>query len=109
MSTRYQHGDRVPSDVLVNRLDELAGAVGQGPEVRDREFTRRIPAELDRDADLVLSESANRIKELEADRDALAAFRSAICGWRENDWPKSFSRSTAELLAEHGRQAEAKE
>lgn len=40
---------------------------------------------------------------------ALVAFRSAVCGWRESDWPEGFCRRTAELVADHGRQAEGGE
>lgn len=66
MSNKYKHGDRVPSNVLCNRLDELAEFVTKGPDAVRREFTMRVPAELDRDADLVISEASRRIKELEA-------------------------------------------
>lgn len=65
MSNNYKHGDRVPSEVLCARLDELADAVTQGAAGVNREFTMRVPAELDRDADLVLSGAARRIRELE--------------------------------------------
>ncbi len=57
---------RTPSDVLCKRLDELSKAVTQGRETVGREFTMRVPAEPDRDADLVLSSAAERIRELEA-------------------------------------------
>ena len=66
MSNNYKHGDRVPSEVLCVRLDELATAVTRGPTQMMREFDMRVPAELDRDADLVLSQAAARIRELEA-------------------------------------------
>ena len=66
MSNKYKHGDRVPSDVLCRRLDELAEFVTKGPDAVRREFTMRVPAELDRDADLVISAASRRIKELEA-------------------------------------------
>lgn len=55
MSNKYKHGDEVPSDVLCKRLDELSDAVTRGRDAINLEFTMRIPAELDRDADLVLS------------------------------------------------------
>ena len=66
MSNIYKIGDVVPSKILCKRLDELADAVTQGPDCVRREFTMRVPAEIDRDADLVLSESATRIVALEA-------------------------------------------
>lgn len=65
MSNKYDHGDKVPSDVLCKRLIELARAVTKGKNSIDREFDMRVPAELDRDADLVLSASARRIMDLE--------------------------------------------
>lgn len=65
MSTKYQHGDAVPSELLCKRLHELSDAVTKGRDAIDQEFTMRIPAELDRDADLVLSESARRLEQLQ--------------------------------------------
>ena len=66
MSTKYKKSSDVPLDVLLKRLDELADAVTNGRDFKDREFTMRIPAEFDRDADLVISEAMNRIKALQA-------------------------------------------
>ena len=65
MSTKYKKSSDVPLDVLLKRLDELADAARNGRETQDREFTIRIPAECDRDADLVISEAMNRIKALQ--------------------------------------------
>jgi hypothetical protein len=69
MSTKYKHGDVVPTEVLAKRLDELSDAVvsrmNRDNATFEREFTCRIPAELDRDADLVLSESSKRLIGLE--------------------------------------------
>lgn len=69
MSTKYQHGDKVPTEVLAKRLDELSDAVVarmKADNARfEREFTCRIPAELDRDADLVLNGAALRLSEQE--------------------------------------------
>ena len=45
---------------------DLSVAVSGGRESQSREFTMRIPAECDRDADLVLSEAAHRIEQLRA-------------------------------------------
>ena len=64
MSRQYKYGDRVPTDVLVKRLDELAMAVTKGQKGMD-EFYMRIPAELDHDADLVMSECAMRLEKYE--------------------------------------------
>lgn len=62
MSTKYKSSEEVPTGVLVKRLRELVSAVTKGS---NREFYMRIPAEVDRDADLVLMESAKRLGELE--------------------------------------------
>ena len=64
MSTKYQNSKDVPMEVLIARLDELADAVAGGRESQSREFTMRIPAECDRDADLVIAEAARRLKSL---------------------------------------------
>lgn len=65
MSTTYKTGDYIPSEVLCQRLEELATAVTKGQPTILREFAMRVPAERDHDADLVLSEAAARIRELE--------------------------------------------
>jgi len=65
MSTKYQNSKDVPLEVLLERLSELADAVNKGRETQDREFTIRIPAECDRDADIVIHEAVNRIKVLQ--------------------------------------------
>ena len=75
MSNQYKYGDRVPTDVLARRLDELSRAVTDGKEAVSLEFTMRIPAELDRDADLVLQESAKRLRELESLAQSVVAYR----------------------------------
>lgn len=68
MSTKYTLISDVPNDVLANRLFELSDAVvarmnGQKDKFMD-EFSCRIPAELDRDADLVLMEAAKRLQKI---------------------------------------------
>lgn len=63
------------SAALTDRLRELSDAVTRGPEVRDREFTMRVPAEPDRDADLVLSTAADEIDRL---RESVTRLRSAL-------------------------------
>lgn len=66
MTTRYKNSSDVPDSVLADRLEQLSDAVVarmKGDESRfSNEFTCRIPAELDRDADLVLTESAKRLR-----------------------------------------------
>ena len=53
-----------PLEQLVVRLRELAHAVTQGPDTLRREMTMRVPAEPERDADLVLSSAASEIEQL---------------------------------------------
>ena len=59
MSTKYEDPKLVPTSVLIERLKELADAIAKGN--RD-ELTMRIPAEADRDADIVLAEAAKRLE-----------------------------------------------
>ncbi len=66
MSTDYGMNDRVPTEVLARRLEELSRAVTEGKESVSREFTMRIPAEMDRDADLVLHAASARLREFMA-------------------------------------------
>jgi hypothetical protein len=73
MSNKYKHGEKVPSSALIDRLNELSNAVTKGRDSINREFTMRVPAELDRDADLVLSSAASLIGELEQQNEALIA------------------------------------
>ena len=85
MTKNYKPGDHIPSVELSRRLSELSKAVTQGPEAVRREFTMRVPAELDRDADLVLSEASRRIMQLEAALRAMLAldksFESVDINW----------------------------
>jgi len=69
MSTTYQKSKEVPTKVLLDRVEELILAItGDRTENSFRnEFTMRIPAEVDRDADLVLQEVADRLEKAEAD------------------------------------------
>lgn len=87
MSKKYDNSRDVPTEALTNRLYELSDAVTCGQKGLDREFTMRIPPECDRDADLVLAESARRLRTSDT---ALAAAEARI----------------AELLAREQREAE---
>lgn len=64
MSTKYKKSSEVPMEVICDRLDALAHAVTEGPDSIRREFVMRVPAELDFDADLVLSSAARRLRKL---------------------------------------------
>jgi hypothetical protein len=75
MSNKYKNSEDVPTEMLVNRLKELVNALVDRPigEIWSSEFTMRIPAELDRDADLVMSELGRRLLQVTTERDALQA------------------------------------
>ena len=57
------------SEKRIARLRELAQAVTYGREAINREFTMRVPADEDRDADCVLTWAADALEQLTADRD----------------------------------------
>ncbi len=82
MSERYRDRKDIPNSVLADRLDALSDAVTKGREAVAREFTMRVPAENDRDADLVLSEAADRIRRVglaaERENTLMAAIEYAL-------------------------------
>lgn len=63
MSSKYNDGKDVPAEKLAERLAELSDAVTRGRDKLLSECTMRVPAEPDRDADLVLAEAAKRLRE----------------------------------------------
>ena len=65
MSNQYKEPTEVPTAALCKRMDELATAVTKGRAAVEREFVMRIPAELDYDPDLVLSEASRRLEKAE--------------------------------------------
>ncbi len=70
MSTKYKHGDRVPTPILIKRLRELSDAVaiqGRNSGAFEREFTIHVPTELDIDIDLLLREATRILSELTED------------------------------------------
>lgn len=79
MSNKYEHSYDVPTDVIADRLDELATAV---TKKNLDEFDMRIPAELDRDADLVLSEAARRLRA----QPSTASLIAAAIREEEKEW-----------------------
>lgn len=90
MSTKYKCPEAVPSVELVARLRDLGAIVAKGPEAVRREFDMRVPAEADRDADIVLTEAARRIErlaralvELQTERDQALARAEAAEGERD--------------------------
>lgn len=58
-------------DKLIARLRDLSDAVTEGRDALNREFTMRVPAEPDRDADLVLSSAADLLDRLQAENKRL--------------------------------------
>ncbi len=62
MSNKYRLSGDVPDSVLINRLEELSDAVTRGRDAINREFFMSVPAQLDKDADLVLAEAARRLR-----------------------------------------------
>lgn len=62
MSSQYKSTEAVPDHVLLARVAELVDAVTKG-SAGSNEFTMRVPAECDRDADLVLTELAIRYRQ----------------------------------------------
>lgn len=64
MTTKYERPCDVPDKVLISRVKQLSTAITQGRDSFEREFTMRVPAECDRDADLVLYEIAGRYEDL---------------------------------------------
>lgn len=65
MSKEYDTDDEIPSDVICDRLDELAEIVQHGPDVVAKHFVMRIPGERDFDPDLVMLAASMRIRQLE--------------------------------------------
>lgn len=74
MTTNYQSTKDVPLEIICKRLVQLADAVSntKDKDAMSREFTMRIPAECDRDADLVLCEAATRLRDLNKENERLS-------------------------------------
>lgn len=69
MSTKYKRSKDIPLSTLANRLDELGTAVAEGRI--NETFIMRVPAELDYDPDLVMSEASVRLQKLMDSQKAL--------------------------------------
>jgi hypothetical protein len=90
-----------PHERLVGRLRQLADSVTQGRDAVAREFTMRVPAEPERDADLVLSTAADELDrlrdEIEALESKLRMIANAFEDWQEptpgagREWCERFS------------------
>lgn len=102
MTTQYKTANEVPTATIAARLEELSDCLlKRDKDAMDREFTIRIPAELDRDPDLVLSIAATRLLEYEAMLEALMKECWAVLGAFNHDQPyrvKQWLKPTAERI-----------
>jgi hypothetical protein len=64
MSNKYKKPEDVPTHVICDRLEELSNSVTKGRDSINREFVMTVPAQLDHDADLILSIAAKRLRDL---------------------------------------------
>ncbi|RLI83665.1 MAG: hypothetical protein DRP01_08910 [Archaeoglobales archaeon] len=86
MGKIYKKSEDVPSEVLVARLRELSAVIADKSIHKGSEFSMRIPAECDRDADIVLSEAAIRLGKLEEENSRFLKYKGKsieicdICG-----------------------------
>jgi hypothetical protein len=71
MSTDYKRSEDVPTTLLTSRLRYLAEAITKSDLYFSNAFNMHVPAEFDRDADLVLAEAARRLIRLEGNLDYL--------------------------------------
>lgn len=87
MSRKYKHGDKVPTKILATRLNELSDAITKGQKAIDREFVMRVPAELDHCPDLVMSQAARRLTELEEALEEIKKIRERLMpnSYHENE------------------------
>ncbi len=83
MSHKHRHGNRIPSEVLCKRLDVLSDAVTEGRKGINREFYMSIPAQRDIDADLILSDAADRIREFEKENAELQEIVNRVSDGKE--------------------------
>jgi hypothetical protein len=81
VSNKYKHGERVPTSVLVNRLNELSNEITKGNLAQ---FVMRVPAELDHCPDLVMSAASIRLLEFEKEIAELKAAQELKVGRLEN-------------------------
>ena len=103
MSTQYKKGSDVPTETITKRLDELATAITKGQ--LDGEFSMRVPAECDRDADLVIAEASDRLTALTRQRDMLSDYvreRADRCGHCDNCWSRCYINQAKQTLVAAG-------
>lgn len=66
MSSKYKDSRDVPTDVICDRLRELVKAItDDNGKQWYTAFYMSIPAQVDRDADIVMSEAARRLEAME--------------------------------------------
>jgi len=73
MSTDFKEFSEVPTKALSSRLAYLSDVFARKKGNVSHEITMRVPAELDRDADLVCANAAVRLSELSSKVDKLKA------------------------------------
>ena len=101
MSRKYKSSPEVPTNVLLERLNELVQVIakqGRGARKLENVFVMHIPAEVDHDADLVMSEVGRRLKTLEA---AIAVYCREELGDIDFETDKECVDYFTELLYEH--------
>jgi len=68
MSRKYKNPSEVPTEEICKRLDEIVESICQGNESILKTFTMRIPAEVDYDPDIVISEASERLQSITKDK-----------------------------------------
>lgn len=71
-------------------------------ELTQAEWIASIARSMERELQSLRKEN----RKVRDENTTLTAFREAVVGWRENDWPDYFCRRTAEMVADRGREAE---
>ncbi len=75
MSKKYKSSKDMSTGALCIWLDELSDASAND---NFSEFAMRIPAQCDRDPDIVLAAAAARLRSLESDKETLEIFASLL-------------------------------
>ena len=97
MSTKYKEFSEVPTVTLGSRLAYLSDVFAHKKGNIDNEITMRVPAELDRDVDLVCLNSANRLLKLQTHVEQLqaenVALRIALTDARDVEFDRGLSEN----------------
>lgn len=103
LDVSYFHGKlrQIVRDCQRYTPDEMARSLARLVVVADESVLAEN--EFAQHGQQVIADLRAEVEALKAKIEELEAFRSAIVGWREWDYPEGFSRSTAEQLADHGK------